>query len=276
MKTLLTICIIMFSSVGILRAQDQQDDSIIQAALDYADGYYSGDAERIGGVLHPDFNKIMAYTLPQTGKCFLQHSSVSDLVENARVKSGFVDKEKRNIDVTVLEVRGDVAAAKLTSVHYNDFLQMVRFDGEWKIVNVLWTAVPETPPSEPLILDIEEESNVVKKVIHQYFSSLYTGYIEDLEEVIHPELSIAQRMTIPQNGKYSIRRNGSSFIVELCRAGYLKLPEDKRNVKVEILDIMDEMAFARTTTSKSILYFQLQRIDKQWKAINILSLAIES
>ena len=274
MKKLLTNCIIALLSCVILFAQNKQEEFIIQAALDYADGYYSGDPDRIGGVLHPDFNKIMAYTLPQTGKCLLQHSSTSDLVENARIKNGFVEKEKRNIDVTVLEVRGDVAAAKLTSLHYNDFLQLVRFDGEWKIVNVLRTAVPESPQMEPIIHDTEVEKKVVEEVVHEYFTSVYSGDVDHLEKVIHPEVSIAQLITIPQNGKYTIRRNGSSFIVELCRAGYLKVPEDKREVKVEMLDIMDEMAFARAKTARSNIYFQLQRINKNWQVINILSIPI--
>ena len=271
MKKLLTVIVIVVASTCMMSAQVEKDDAVINAALDYADGYYSGDADRIGGVLHPDFNKIYVNSLPQTGNYLLQHSSVSQLVEAARMKAGFVEKEKRNIDVKVLFKQGDIAAAKLTSLYYNDFLQLVKFEGKWQIVNVLWTAVPEAPREAPELENPEKSETEVIDMIKMYFNGLYDANVDQLSNVIHPEISIAQLRTMPGSDKYMISRNGASFIIEFTRAGYLKMPEDQRKVDIEILDFMNEMAFVRATSTKADLYFQLQLMDQRWQIINILS-----
>ncbi|MCD4736074.1 MAG: nuclear transport factor 2 family protein [Bacteroidales bacterium] len=273
MKKLNTVFILAMFLGYTLNAQDDQKAEIIQTAFDYADGFYSSNAERFERAIHPDFNKVLVYKVPQTGKIFLQYSTVSGLVEYIKTKSGFVEPDKRKTNASVLSVNEDVATVKLTSAFFNDFLCLVNFDGQWKIVNVLWSAGHDTPNiPQPVVVDPDREKTAVETTINDYYSGIYSGDVDRLSSVIHPEISIAQLKTNEQTGKYSISRNGASFIVELTRAGFLKVAEDKRNINIEILDFMDEMAIVRATSTKSISYFQLQQIDQQWKVINILSI----
>jgi len=51
-------------------------------------------------------------------------------------------EDKRNIEVTVLDVAEDLAMVKVLSARYYDFLQMAKVDGQWKILNVLWVMNP--------------------------------------------------------------------------------------------------------------------------------------
>ena len=202
----------------------------------------------------------------------MQYSTVSGLVEYIKTNTGFVEADKRKTNVTVLSVNKDVAAVKLTSAFFNDFISLVNFDGHWKIVNVLWSAghdTPNIPP--PIVLDKKTEKAAVEAAINDYYSGIYSGNVEKLDKVIHPEISIAQLKTMEQTGKYAISRNGASFLTELTRAGFMKVPEDKRNLNIEILGFMDEMAFVKATTAKATSYLQLQLIDQQWKVINVLS-----
>ena len=57
MKNLISLLLIILF-VPLVNGQNEQDNEVIQAVLDYADGYYSGNPDRIGAVLHPDFVKI--------------------------------------------------------------------------------------------------------------------------------------------------------------------------------------------------------------------------
>ena len=272
MEKLLIVCIIVMSQGIFVCAQDNQESEIKQTALDYADGFYSSDVQRFEGAIHPDFNKVLVYKLHQTGKTFLQYSTVSGLLEYIKTNTGFVEADKRKTDVTVLSVNENVASVKLTSAFFNDFLSMVYFDSRWKIVNVLWSAGPDTPDiTPPAKLNQEIEKTNIETAINNYYSGIYSGDVEKLEKVIHPEISIAQLKTMPQTGKYAINRNGASFLLELTRAGFMKVAEDKRNLDIDILGFMDEMAFAVATTEKATSNFQLQLIDKQWTIINVLS-----
>jgi hypothetical protein len=71
------------------------------------------------------------------------------LIEFTRAKMGLLPEEKRNIEVTVLDVMEDIAAVKVLSAMYYDYLQMAKIEGEWKIINVLWVMNPKAPRSKP-------------------------------------------------------------------------------------------------------------------------------
>jgi hypothetical protein len=69
----------------------------------------------------------------------------SMLIEFTRAKMGLLPEEKRNIEVTVLDVMEDIAAVKVLSAMYYDYLQMAKIEGKWKIINVLWVMNPNLP-----------------------------------------------------------------------------------------------------------------------------------
>ncbi len=43
-----------------------------------------------------------------------------------------------------VDIYGDMATVKLSSTRLIDYLHLVRWNGEWKIVNVLWAPGPES------------------------------------------------------------------------------------------------------------------------------------
>ena len=46
-------------------------------------------------------------------------------------------------DVTVLDVFENAASAKIVASDWVDYLHLARWNGEWKIVNVLWELKPQ-------------------------------------------------------------------------------------------------------------------------------------
>ena len=68
-----------------------------------------------------------------------------------------------------------------------------------------------------------------------------------------------------------LSRSGSSFIIEITKGKLTVVPEDKREIKVEVLDMMDGMAFVKATSFESTNYFQIQLIEDSWKIMNILN-----
>ena len=116
-----------------------------RTALDYIEGAYSGDAERMERALHPELTKMMLGRHRQTGEPFLYKMGASDLVEGTRAGLGLLEEDKRNIEVDVYDIAFDMASVKVASAMYIDYLQIAKVNAEWKIINVLWVPNPEAP-----------------------------------------------------------------------------------------------------------------------------------
>jgi hypothetical protein len=132
--------------------QQQVDDlmAIRQAALDYAQGWYEADAERMRRCLHPDLAKRAILRDPQTGEERFHHLGQQRMMEKTEQGGGSEDvpADKRTYDVMILDVCGDIASARADTTEYVDYLHLARSQSKWLIVNVLWTYHPSAPAGE--------------------------------------------------------------------------------------------------------------------------------
>jgi hypothetical protein len=124
--------------------QTAADSSAIRAAaLDYVEGWYSGDAERMARAVHPELVKRIVVTDTVTGKSVLQNMGASALVNGTRRGYGkSTPKERQRKEVTILDIFGNAASAKAGMAEWIDYMQLARIDGRWVIVNVLWERRP--------------------------------------------------------------------------------------------------------------------------------------
>jgi hypothetical protein len=131
-----------FSEVA--RAQSPADAAAIkQTALDYIEGWYEGNAERMESALHPELAKRMVDKNPANGKSRLNQMSAMSLVQGTRAAYGkSTPKEKQQKDVTILDVYENAASVKIVASGWIDYLHMAKFNGKWVIVNVLWELKP--------------------------------------------------------------------------------------------------------------------------------------
>ena len=119
--------------------------AIRQAALDYIEGWYEGNPERMERALHPELAKRIVRTDPKSGRSGLGQMSAMSLVQGTRNGGGKnTPREKQQKDVTVLDVFENAACAKVVASDWVDYLQLAKWNGRWVIVNVLWELKPET------------------------------------------------------------------------------------------------------------------------------------
>ena len=120
--------------------QRQAEDlaAIRQAALDYAQGWYEGDAENIRRSLHPELAKRAILRNPQTGEERFSHLSQQRMVELTQQGGGRDEFPyyQRTYGVAILDVCGDIASVRAEK-EYVDYLHLARSQGTWQIVNVL-------------------------------------------------------------------------------------------------------------------------------------------
>lgn len=118
--------------------------AIKQTALDYIEGWYEGNPERMERALHPELAKRIVRTNPQNGMSRLDQMSAMSLVLGTRRGGGKnTPKEKQQKDVSVLDVYENAASVKVIASDWIDYLHMAKYNGRWVIVNVLWELKPE-------------------------------------------------------------------------------------------------------------------------------------
>jgi hypothetical protein len=123
-------------------AQTAADSSaIVAAALDYIDGFYTSDAARMERALHPDLAKRIVVT--QGGASQLRDMTAEQLIQaTAGGGARQIPEEARREDVEILDIFQNVASVRIDAGPWIDYLHVARWNGAWKIVNVLWELAP--------------------------------------------------------------------------------------------------------------------------------------
>ena len=75
----------------------------------------------------------------------LRQQSAMTLVQLARMHDSQTPPEKQQKDVTVLDIFGNAACAKIVASDWVDYLQLAKWRGRWVIINVLWELKPQPP-----------------------------------------------------------------------------------------------------------------------------------
>lgn len=119
---------------------------IRQTARDYIEGWYTADSTRMARAVHPELAKRIVTRDPK-GVSYLSETGATSLVRATQAGyGGDVPPAARQVEVTVLDVYGDVASVRLRSTKLIDYMHLARWDGRWKIINVLWDFRPAHRP----------------------------------------------------------------------------------------------------------------------------------
>ena len=118
--------------------------AIKQTALDYIQGWYTGDGPRMERALHPELAKRIVRS-DTSGNYRLDQQSAMTLTQNTRNGGGRdTPPADRHDDVRILDIYRNVASVRINASYWIDYLQMAKWRGRWVIVNVLWEFKPKT------------------------------------------------------------------------------------------------------------------------------------
>ena len=147
MRVIVMLFLVFAGAVATTTAQvtvsDADKAAITQTALDYLEGWYAADAERMERALHPELAKRIMRTNAQ-GQSRLEQMSAMTLVQYTRRGGGKnTPKDKQQKDITILDVFGNTASVKAVAADWIDYLHVAKSNGKWVIVNVLWEMKPK-------------------------------------------------------------------------------------------------------------------------------------
>lgn len=139
----LTVCA-WTANAQTTNVSDADKAAIKQTALDYIEGWYEGDADRMERALHPDLAKRIVRASPDGKYNRLDQMSALSLVQGVKRGGGkLTPKEKQLKEVTILDVFENAASVKIVASDWIDYLHIAKFNGRWVIVNVLWELKPQ-------------------------------------------------------------------------------------------------------------------------------------
>ncbi len=118
---------------------DPDSEALYQAASDYYGGWYEADVDRISRSLHSSLAK-RAVRKDERGQEFLHHLTKEQMLEKTQEGGGNdTPVNKRNIEIIILDRYEEIATVKVIANEYIDYLHLAKQDGQWLIVNALWT-----------------------------------------------------------------------------------------------------------------------------------------
>ncbi|HTR68578.1 MAG TPA: nuclear transport factor 2 family protein [Terriglobales bacterium] len=114
--------------------QASDESGIRSTVTDYIEGYYTADAARFERSLHPHYLK---HTISQSnGQLRMTETTGLQILQEVR-STGVTRPADRKEEITVLDVNGDIASAKLVTAHWVDYITLSKWEGQWKIVSVV-------------------------------------------------------------------------------------------------------------------------------------------
>src|SRR6185503_6868010 len=124
-------------------AQTSADSAgIRQTALDYIEGWYAGDAARMERSLHVDLAKRNVMSDAQGRSRIIQMSALG-LINGVRNGGGTqTPAAERRTDVRILDIYQKAATVKVDAGGWVDYMHLAKWNGQWRIVNVLWENAP--------------------------------------------------------------------------------------------------------------------------------------
>ena len=131
-------------AMGFSQSNDDQK-RVRFAVLDYVEGVYQQQPERIERSVHNELSKIGFYA--KNGKMVTTGIMTKQkLIELSKTfnKNGIVpDNAPKEIDILAME--DHIASVKLTAFWGIDYLLLGKFDDKWLITHVLWQSHPVNP-----------------------------------------------------------------------------------------------------------------------------------
>lgn len=141
MKSLKSITLITLVLITITLKSQTTNDSIQikQAALDYVEGWFYKDANRIDNAVHFEFVK----------RSILTPDSIDFLGTINKSRMDFItlyhrDREySLNTEVFILDAMPTIASVKVIFNECIEYLHIAKLNDKWKIVNNLFTGNPD-------------------------------------------------------------------------------------------------------------------------------------
>lgn len=247
------------SSPAVRQPEAAADHAAIrQALLDYAEGYYDHVPDRMTRAISPVLTKRALMVRPGVPP-FLIQMNAEMLIEATRGTAPRPPAAERKLVVEVLDVSGNIASARVFSVQFNDYVHLIKRDGRWTLLNVLWHA--------PLAAAAPQAGEAVARAASDYAAAL-AG--DDGGKLVALTSPVAALRTLSASGVV-VDRN-----VESTAAGIAtrSMPRGEAASAVTVLGTDGDIASVKVGTGPAATYLHLALQSGKWLVVNALTAVV--
>ena len=143
--TMLAVAILTVPATAGAQTRDADREAVRLAALDYVEGVYNVQPDRIERSVHTSLVKRGFYKDTAAGPYNESPMTYEQLV---RLAGNWNKEGKRDTsikDVAVLDVLDQTAVAKVTASWGIDYMLLAKYGDRWKITQILWQSHPPKP-----------------------------------------------------------------------------------------------------------------------------------
>jgi putative lumazine-binding protein len=128
------LLLVNISALAQQNSSSTNDPTLVSATVrNYIEAYYTGDAARMEQTLHPHYLKHVIHgDIPMREKTAVQ--MLSGMHEEGVPN---LTRAQRTEQITVLDISGEIASAKLVTPGWTDYLTLSKSEGNWKILSVV-------------------------------------------------------------------------------------------------------------------------------------------
>ena len=116
-------------------------EAVRQAAENYVTAVYESRSELIEKSVHPQLTKY-GFMRQQDGTYKQGQMTYAQLLDVARNWNKDRKRDTTIKEIQVLDVLDQTATAKIRAQWGIDYMQLAKFDGTWKIINIVWQTHP--------------------------------------------------------------------------------------------------------------------------------------
>ena len=138
----IALTLIGFPASGYAQVNAAEKDAVRLAALDYLEGIYNVQPERLERSVHTTLVKRGFYKKDASAPYVEMPMTYEQLVKLAGNWNKDGKRDTSIKEVAVLDVLDQTAVAKVTASWGIDYMLLGKYDGRWKIVQILWQSHP--------------------------------------------------------------------------------------------------------------------------------------
>lgn len=264
---LLWVAGLMCSAVA--QGIDATEAQAVRATLDaYVEGWYGGDAARVEAATHPELIRRKPALAGTNGAITIESIDQTGFLSATRSGMGKrASAEDRLRGATqVFDIRNVSALALVETGATFSYLQLVRDQGHWRVLSVLWE--PKAEPGETRDMS---DAAAVEATVRDYAESWYSGDAARMARALSPDLAKRKPVLLGTKGNLRIEELDATAMIAAARAGWgTKTAENKRVKQLKVLDIRGRSAVALLETGEFFDYLALAKNKGHWQIVNVL------
>lgn len=251
-----------------IQAQTKSDSTAIACTVkDYLEGWFTGDATRVDKAVHPDLSQYKVHIHKDSGVSLLSSVTKSQLLEYTKAGFGKQTQPQNTVlHLDIYDIYANYATVKVSTPEFYDYIQLIKFNGNWEVLNV------EGGDSNEKIsqTQIESDSMAISNTIKNYIEGWYTGDVIRMDKALHPELNKHKVDMLKETGGSILSSVTRSEMHEFTKSGYGKSsPREKTTLSFQIFDISGDFATAKSSSLEFFDYIQLVRFNGEWVILNV-------